>query len=58
MIRFAHMIVLAAFLSVGLGVPVIFAEEPTPIEEKEKKDTTAPKADDDKKDEKKDMGGK
>lgn len=59
MIRFAHMVVLAAFLTVGLGVPMTFAAEPAPAEQKEKKDMTSGKADDDKKkDEKKDMGGK
>ncbi len=62
MTRFAQMLVLAAFLTVGLGVPMTFAAEPTPAEQKdlkEKKDTTGGKADDEKKkDEKKDMGGK
>ena len=60
MIRFAHMIVLAAFLAVGLGVPMSFAAEPTPAEQKDKKDLNSGKADDEgkKKDEKKDMGGK
>ena len=62
MTRFAHMIVLAAFLTVGFGVPMTFASEPAPAEQKdqkEKKDTTSGKADDEKKkDEKKDMGGK
>ena len=45
MIRFAHMIVLAAFLAVGLGVPMSFAAEPTPAEQKEKKDVNSGKAD-------------
>jgi hypothetical protein len=59
MTRFAHMVVLAAFLAVGFGVPMTFANEPAPAEQKEKKDTTSSKADDGKnKDEKKDMGGK
>lgn len=59
MTRFAHMVVLAAFLAVGFGVPMTFASEPTPTEQKEKKDMSSGKADDDKKkDEKKDMGGK
>lgn len=59
MIRFAHMVALAAFLTVGLGIPMTFAAEPAPAEQKEKKDMTSGKADDDKKkDEKKDMGGK
>ena len=47
--RFVHMVVLAAFLAVGLGVPMTFASEPAPAEQKEKKDMTSGKADDDKK---------
>jgi len=59
MTRFAHMIVLAAFLTVGFGVSMTFAAEPAPAEQKEKKDATTGKADDEKKkDEKKDMSGK
>ena len=59
MTRFAHIIVLAAFLAVGVGAPVSFASEPAPTEQKDKKDTTSGKAgDDSKKDEKKSMGGK
>lgn len=59
MTRFAHMLVLAAFLAVGFGVSMTFAAEPAPAEQKEKKDMTSGKADDEKKkDEKKDMGGK
>ena len=59
MSRFVHMTVLAAFLAVGFGLPMAFANEPAPAEQKEKKDTTSSKADDEKKkDEKKDMGGK
>ena len=55
MIRFAHVIVLAAFLAVGIGAPISFAGEPTPAEQKEKKDVNSGKADDDskKKEEKK-----
>ena len=55
MIRFAHVIVLAAFLAVGFGTAISFAGEPTPAEQKEKKDASSGKADDDskKKDEKK-----
>jgi hypothetical protein len=57
--RFVHMVVLAAFLAVGFGVPMVFADEPAPAGQKEKKDTTSGKADDgQKKDEKKDTGGK
>jgi hypothetical protein len=59
MIRFAHMIVLAAFLAVGVGAPMSFTGDPTPSEQKEKKDVNSGKADEGKKkDEKKDMGGK
>jgi len=59
MIRFAHIIVLVAFLAVGIGAPVSFASEPAPTGQKEKKDTNSGKAEDDsKKDEKKSMGGK
>ena len=59
MTRFAHMVMLAAFLTVGFGVPMTFASEPTPAEQKEKKDMTSGNADDEKKkDEKKNMGGK
>jgi len=54
------MIVLAAFLALGIGAPVSFAGEPAPTEQKDKKDTSSGKADDDSKskDEKKGMGGK
>jgi hypothetical protein len=55
MSRFAHMIVLAAFLTVGFGVPMAFSNEPAPADQKGKQETTSPKAEDDKK---KDMGGK
>ena len=59
MTRFAHLVVLAAFLFLGFGVPLTFAAEPVPAEQKEKKDMTGGKADDEKKkDERKDMGGK
>ena len=64
MTRYASFIALAAFLTFGLGTAVSFAGEPAPAEQKEKKDMTSGKADDDqkkkdeKKDEKKDMGGK
>lgn len=59
MTRFAHIIVLAAFLAVGIGAPVSFANEPAPTEQKDKKDTNSGKADDDsKKDENKNKGGK
>jgi hypothetical protein len=57
--RFAHILVLAAFLTVGVGASVTFAGEPTPAEQKDKKDSNSGKAEDDsKKDEKKGMGGK
>ncbi len=58
MTRLAHMAILAAFLAVGLAAPIAFAGEPAPAEQKEKKDMTSSKADEGKKDEKKDMGGK
>lgn len=59
MTSFAHLVVLAAFLFLGFGVPLTFAAEPVPAEQKEKKDMTGGKADDEKKkDERKDMGGK
>ncbi len=58
--RFVHMMVLAAFLAVGVGVPLSFATEPAPAEQKEKKDSMGSKlyADEEKKADKKDMGGK
>jgi len=57
--RFLHLVVLAAFLAVGFGTPMAFANEPVPADQKGKKETTSTKADEDKKkDEKKDMGGK
>lgn len=59
MARLTHILVLAAFLAVGVAAPVSFAAEPTPTEQKDKKDANSGKAEDDsKKDEKKDMGGK
>jgi len=44
MIRFAHIIVLVAFLAVGIGAPVSSASEPAPTEQKDKKDTNSGKA--------------
>jgi hypothetical protein len=59
MIRFASLIALTAFLTFGIGTAVSFAGDPAPVEQKDKKDVTGPKADEGKKkDEKKDMGGK
>lgn len=60
MTRYASFITLAAFLTFGLGTAVSFASEPAPVEQKDKKDMSGSKADDDskKKDEKKDMSGK
>ena len=46
MIRFAHIIVLTAFFAVGLGTPMSFATEPTPAEQKDKKDMNGGKAED------------
>ncbi len=60
MTRFASFIALAAFLTFGLGTAVSFASEPAPVEQKDKKDMSGSKADNDnnnkKKDEKKEMG--
>ena len=58
MTRFAYMLALAAFLTVSIGAPVSFANEPTPVEQKDKKDKADSKGDEGKKDEKKDMGSK
>jgi hypothetical protein len=60
MIRFAHIIVLTAFFAVAQGTPMSFDAEPTPAEQKDKKDMNGGKAEDDskKKDEKKGMDGK
>jgi hypothetical protein len=59
MTRYASFIALAAFLTFGLGTAMSFAAEPVPAEQKDKKDLSGSKADDEKKkDEKKDMGGK
>jgi hypothetical protein len=59
MTRYASFIALAAFLTFGLGTAMSFAAEPAPAEQKDKKDMSSSKADDEKKkDEKKDMGGK
>jgi len=59
MTRYVSLIALAAFLTFGLGISASYAGEPTPTEQKDKKDISGGKADDDskKKDEKKDMGG-
>ena len=59
MTRFASFIALAAFLTFGLGAAVSFASEPAQVEQKDKKDMSGSKADNDnnkKKDEKKEMG--
>jgi hypothetical protein len=57
--RFAQMIALAAFLAIGFGAPMSFANEPAPAEQKDKKDTSGGKAEDDsKKKDEKGMGGK
>ena len=60
MTRYAHLIALAALLTFGAGATVSFADEPSPAEQKEKKDISGSKADDDskKKDDKKEMGRK
>lgn len=58
MTRVASFIALAAFLTFGLGTAVSFASDPAPVEQKDKKDMSGSKADDDSKnkDEKKEMG--
>jgi len=56
--RFAHILVLAAFLAVSVGAPVSFAGEPAPAEQKEKKDLNSGKAEDEGKKDDKKMGGK
>ena len=56
--RFAHIIVLAAFLAVSVGAPVSFAGEPAPAEQKEKKDLNSGKAEDEGKKDDKKAGGK
>lgn len=59
MTRFAGFMVLAAILAFGMSPALSFANEPAPVEQKDKKDMSGSKADEDKKkDEKKDMGGK
>jgi hypothetical protein len=58
MTRFASLIALTAFLTFGIGTAISFAGDPAPVEQKDKKDMTGPKADDEKKSEKKDMSGK
>jgi len=52
--RFASLLALTAFLTFGIGTALSFAGDPAPAEQKDKKDVTGQKADD----EKKDMGGK
>lgn len=57
--QLASLFALAAFLTFGLGTTLTSADEPTPAEQKEKKDSSGSKADDEKKkDEKTDKGGK
>jgi hypothetical protein len=58
MTRFASLIALAAFLTFGIGTAISSAGDPAPVEKKDKKDMTGPKLGDEKKSEKKDMGGK
>ncbi len=58
MIRYARFLALAAFLTFGLGTAVSFAAEPAPAEQKDRKEMNGGKVNEDKKDEKKDMGGK
>ena len=58
MTRVAHIIVLAAFLALGVGAPVAFATEPAPTEQKDKKDVNTGKAEDESKKDKDNKGGK
>ena len=76
MTRLASLIAFSALLMFGLGTAASFAADPTPSEQKDRKDTagskadptpseqkdkkdmTGGKADDEKKGEKKDMGGR
>jgi len=58
MTRVASLLALTAFLTFGIGTAISFAGDPAPAEQKDKKDMTGPKADDEKKNEKKDIGGK
>ncbi|HEY6084546.1 MAG TPA: hypothetical protein VIU63_04080 [Nitrospira sp.] len=45
MTRLASLIALSAFLTFGLGTVTSFAADPTPAEQKDKKDTVGSKAD-------------
>jgi len=57
--RLSGLMALVAFLSFGTLSTLTFANEPAPAEQKDKKDTSAPKlSGDEKKDEKKDQSGK
>lgn len=57
--RLSWLMALVAFLSFGTMSALSFAGDPPPVEQKEKKDTAGPKvAGEDKKEEKKDKGGK
>jgi len=56
--RFASLLALTTFLTFGIGTAISFAGDPAPAEQKDKKDVSGQKADDEKKNEKKDMGGK
>lgn len=56
--RLSTLMALVAFLSFGTMATLSFANEPAPVEQKDKKDTTGPKlSGDEKKEEKKDKGG-
>lgn len=58
MTRYIHMATLAAFLTIGFGIPMTFAGDPIPSEQKDKKDMTGPKVDGESKEKKDSMGGK
>ncbi len=57
MTRFASLIALAAFLTFGIGTAISFGGDSAPVEQKDTNDKTGPKLDDQKRGEKKDMGG-
>ncbi|MGA6828557.1 hypothetical protein ACO9S2_13210 [Nitrospira sp. NS4] len=58
MLRFAQVLVLATFFSGGLGIRMVFAAEPAPADQTDKKDRIGSKADDQKTDVKADATGK
>lgn len=55
--RLSGLLAFVAFLSFGVMSTLSFAGDPTPAEQKDKKESAGPKMSDDKKEEKKDKGG-